>query len=244
MVLEKPLPRVLLADSDRETGSRHVQILSEAGIEVDYAADAQAALQMLESQPADLVIFDMSLPHLDGLEAVRTIRALQPSAELIVISEADQDLVREVARDALVLSKPVDDETFLRASLNRIAALVTNLFARRHREFPRREAMREVAATVTKNEFGRVLDTAVRDGAVMITKHQRPHAVLMSFEEYQLLAAQGEPDLALLTRRFDAMLARMQSEQGRKAVDGLFAMSSKELGAAAAAQARRTSDGG
>jgi PHD/YefM family antitoxin component YafN of YafNO toxin-antitoxin module len=79
----------------------------------------------------------------------------------------------------------------------------------------------------------------MQDGRVIITKHQRPHAVLLAFEEYERLISSAEPNLDDLTHDFDQLLARMQTPHARAAIDTLFSMSSAELGAAAVDQVAR-----
>jgi prevent-host-death family protein len=89
------------------------------------------------------------------------------------------------------------------------------------------------SATTAKNEFGRVLDAALQRGAVAITRHDAPRAVLLDIEEYQALVdAQSHP-LDKLTEQFDALLAGMQQPAARAAVRSAFAASPAELGKAA-----------
>lgn len=97
-----------------------------------------------------------------------------------------------------------------------------------------------VTATDAKNEFGTVLETALRDGAVVITKHDAPRAVLLSWEEYNSLVGGGaeDPDLAALTQEFERLYADMQSPRARKAADALLSASSADLGKAAVRAAR------
>ena len=100
-----------------------------------------------------------------------------------------------------------------------------------------------VAATRLKNEFGAVLDQAAR-GAVAITRHDSPKAVLVSYEEFQALVNARAQSLSELDAEFDALLARMQKPKAKKGVAAAFAASSGQLGragaAAFAARAART----
>ncbi len=94
-----------------------------------------------------------------------------------------------------------------------------------------------VAASEAKNQFGQVLESALRDGAVVITKHDTPKAVLLSIEELQTIAARSRLDT--LTREFDATYARMQEPAVAKALDAAFAAAPRQAGAAAVKAARR-----
>lgn len=94
-----------------------------------------------------------------------------------------------------------------------------------------------VTATTAKNEFARVLDTALQRGEVVITKHDAPRAVLVSIEKYNQLA--GQRALDELQAEFDDMLATMQSDRSRKAARRAFDATPAELGKAAVAASRK-----
>lgn len=95
-----------------------------------------------------------------------------------------------------------------------------------------------VAATRIKNEFGAVLEQAVRGGAVAITKHETPKAVLISYDEFQALVKARSPDLGELTAEYDTLLANMQTPAVAKGMEDAFNASPAELGRAAAKGAK------
>jgi antitoxin Phd len=95
-----------------------------------------------------------------------------------------------------------------------------------------------VAATRLKNEFGAVLEQAAR-GAVAITRHDSPKAVLVSYEEFQALVNARAQSLGELDAEFDALLARMQSPKAKKGVEAAFRASGAELGKAATVRPAR-----
>jgi antitoxin Phd len=95
-----------------------------------------------------------------------------------------------------------------------------------------------VAATRLKNEFGAVLEQAVRGGAVAITRHETPKAVLISYDEFQALIKARSPNLADLRAEYDTLLTRMQTPAARKGMEAAFNASPAELGRAAAKAAR------
>ncbi|ORV99792.1 type II toxin-antitoxin system prevent-host-death family antitoxin [Mycobacterium kyorinense] len=95
-----------------------------------------------------------------------------------------------------------------------------------------------VAATRLKNEFGTVFEQAAVDGAVVITKHDVPKAVLLSYAEFEALTASATPALDDLTERFDKLLATMQTPKAKAGVAAAFDATPEELGAAAVKAAR------
>ena len=98
-----------------------------------------------------------------------------------------------------------------------------------------------VTATDAKKQFGRVLEMVLRGGAVVITKHDAPKAILLSMEEFNALARPGESTLDSLSADFDAMLTRMQTPRARSGMQAAFSASPKALGKAAVAAARKRS---
>lgn len=95
-----------------------------------------------------------------------------------------------------------------------------------------------VTASEAKGEFGRVLEMAIRGGAVVITKHDAPKAVLISIEHFNALSGAAETKLDTLDREFDALLAHMQLPKARRGMKTAFGASGKQLGKTAVAAAR------
>ncbi|MDF0652275.1 MAG: prevent-host-death family protein [Nitrospira sp. LK265] len=96
-----------------------------------------------------------------------------------------------------------------------------------------------VAATKVKNEFGAILEKALQSGAVAITRHDRPKAVLLSLAEFESLVKERSRSLDDLNGQFDESLARMQTRQVRKGVEAAFNASPGELGRVAVTAAQR-----
>jgi antitoxin Phd len=116
---------------------------------------------------------------------------------------------------------------------------------RPHRPVPlqrrRLEPMQSVAisATEAKNEFGRILETVIQGGKVVITKHDSPKAVLISMDEFNALSNAHRAELETLSEEFDGLLARMQTPAARAGMNAAFHATPKELGKAAVAAARK-----
>ncbi|HXO28467.1 MAG TPA: type II toxin-antitoxin system Phd/YefM family antitoxin [Thermoanaerobaculia bacterium] len=108
-----------------------------------------------------------------------------------------------------------------------------------HHRGGERAAMPTFTATDAKNEFGRVLDTALEKGAVVITRHDAPKAVLLAIGEFDALVAAGERTLDTLTGEFDELLARMQTSTARRGMADAFNATPARLGRAAVAAAKK-----
>ncbi|HKC24646.1 MAG TPA: type II toxin-antitoxin system Phd/YefM family antitoxin [Thermoanaerobaculia bacterium] len=108
-----------------------------------------------------------------------------------------------------------------------------------HNRRGERVAMPTFTATDAKNEFGRVLDTAVEKGAVAITRRDAPRAVLLSIDEFDALVSAGGRTLDTLTAEFDQLLARMQTPKVRRAMAAAFDATPARLGGAAVAAAKK-----
>lgn len=97
----------------------------------------------------------------------------------------------------------------------------------------------EVAATQAKNTFGELLDRVAASGAVAITRHDTPKAVLLSYEEFESLSNARSETLDSLSTKFEGLLQRMQTPAAKKGMEAAFNASPAALGRAAAKAARR-----
>ena len=96
-----------------------------------------------------------------------------------------------------------------------------------------------VTATEAKTRFGPLLEAAIAGGAIVITKHDVPKAVLLSMAEFEALGGARLPDLNVLSKEFDGLLARLQTPSSRSALKSAFDATPKELGRLAVAHRRR-----
>ena len=97
----------------------------------------------------------------------------------------------------------------------------------------------EVPATRAKNEFGAILEKATHEGAVAITRHDTPKAVLLSYNEFESLVNARSRSLDNLGADFDELLSRMQTPRARKSMEAAFNASPARLGRAAVKAARK-----
>lgn len=111
--------RVLVTDDTAFMRFLMQKILTENGYDVVGEADnGKAAVRMYEELRPDLVTMDITMPILNGVEALKRIRALDSEARVLMVSALGQrtmvmQALREGARGFLV--KPFEQEKVLRA---------------------------------------------------------------------------------------------------------------------------------
>ena len=108
--------RVLLAEDNAVNAEVAQSLLQEVGLVVDLARDGEAAVDMALQREYQLVLMDMQMPRLDGLDASRAIRRHRDPSALPIIAmtanafDEDKEQCRAAGMDDFV-SKPVDPAT-------------------------------------------------------------------------------------------------------------------------------------
>jgi len=100
---------ILVIDDDKAMRDACFQILSRQGYRVELAAGAKQGLALLERQSFETILLDLVMPDMDGLEALKKIKALDPDLEVIIITGYGtiQSAVESIKAGAFhFLSKP------------------------------------------------------------------------------------------------------------------------------------------
>ena len=108
--------RVLLVEDDRVARVPLRDDIAEAGYDVDEAGSAEEALELLGKKGYDVVVTDLRMPGMDGIELLERIKAESPDTEVIVITAYGtvRTAVRAMKLGAYeYLTKPFDNEELL-----------------------------------------------------------------------------------------------------------------------------------
>ncbi|MEV0321697.1 response regulator transcription factor [Streptomyces sp. NPDC050658] len=84
-------PRVLVVDDDATVAEVVTGYLERAGYAVDRAGDGPVALERAAARRPDLVVLDLMLPGMDGLEVCRRLRARGPVPVIMLTARGDED---------------------------------------------------------------------------------------------------------------------------------------------------------
>ena len=79
-------PKILLMEDEVNVARGLKMILNEEGYEVDMATTGQSALDQSDQKTFDLLIADLRLPDMDGLEVIRHVKGEHPDTEVVVIT--------------------------------------------------------------------------------------------------------------------------------------------------------------
>ena len=116
--------RVLFVDDEEELVSTVTERLDLRGIDATGAVSGEEALTLIEQQPFDVVVLDVRMPGLGGLNVIKRIKQSHPELEVILLSGhgAKEDVETGLRLGAFAyLQKPVDLENII-AILHRAAA--------------------------------------------------------------------------------------------------------------------------
>jgi CheY-like chemotaxis protein len=117
--------RVLLAEDNRVNQLLVVRLLEARGHHVTVAGDGRAAVDEAERGNFDVILMDVQMPEMDGLEATRRLRASGVRAPIIAMTahamQGDRDRCLSAGMDAYI-SKPIQPEEVFEAIEDVVAA--------------------------------------------------------------------------------------------------------------------------
>jgi two-component system response regulator HydG len=118
--------RVLLIDDDRVFGLWATKVLESRGFFIQHVLDPMSGLKHIEAEPWDLVITDVEMPRMSGLEFLERVRRMEPELPVVVVT-AHPTVDRAVA----AMRQPATDFIHKPVTPDDFAAKISALVAQR-----------------------------------------------------------------------------------------------------------------
>jgi two-component system response regulator HydG len=115
-VEKKQRARVLVVDDEASARSGLEKLLRQEGYAVDVAADGLGALEVAAERPPDVVVTDLKMPRMDGVDLLKKLREQDPDLPVVVVTafgEVSSAVVAMRAGAEDYLTKPVDFDALL-----------------------------------------------------------------------------------------------------------------------------------
>ena len=114
--MPQPTKSVLWVDDEADLLESHRLFLRERGFEVEWATNADDAVELVRHRTFDLVLMDEQMPGTRGLEAYRAMREISPGLPVVMVTKSEEDSTLREALGANVvdyLVKPVNPRQVL-----------------------------------------------------------------------------------------------------------------------------------
>jgi DNA-binding NtrC family response regulator len=110
--------KILWADDEIDLLKPHIIFLEKRGYDVTTANSGNEAVDMVEEQFFDIVFLDENMPGVSGLEALQSIKGIDPTLPVIMITKSEEEHIMEEAIGSKIsdyLIKPVNPNQILLA---------------------------------------------------------------------------------------------------------------------------------
>ncbi len=203
--------RILLVEDDPELGDGLTVGLRQAGFTVDWLADGQAADQALQGESFDLVVLDLGLPRLSGMQLLKQARQRGDDLPILILTARDAIGDKVAGLDAGAddyLVKPID--------LDELSARIRALSRRRAgRAAPllSHGQLTMDPATYRVTLAGQPVDLSSREFSLLQLLLENAGRVLTRSQlEQSLYGWQGEPDSNVLDVHIHHLRKKLGSE--------------------------------
>ncbi|MFA7346127.1 MAG: response regulator [Desulfurivibrionaceae bacterium] len=78
--------RLLVVDDEPIVGKRLKQVFDKIGFAIETYTDSAAALAAMAEKPFDIVVTDLKMEGIDGIEVLKRVRAMNPNTRVIIIT--------------------------------------------------------------------------------------------------------------------------------------------------------------
>ena len=110
---------VLIVDDEEVVRRAHLRSLENSGCLARVAEDGEQAIRLMEQAPSDVILLDLRMPGLDGMDVLKTIKSRWPNSEVVIITgyptlESAKEAVRLGACN--YIAKPVGPDDVIQAA--------------------------------------------------------------------------------------------------------------------------------
>ena len=130
--------RVLIVDDEKNIVTSLKGILSDEGYDVLTASDGLEALEKIQLDPPDLVLLDIWLPGMDGIEVLKTVKNYHPEVEVLVMS--GHGTIDTAVKATKLGACDFIEKPF---SLDQITQSIENVFAEKRNRAPATKEIRD-----------------------------------------------------------------------------------------------------
>ena len=165
-------PAVLIVDDEETIVESLKGILSDDGFEVIHAFNGYEALKKIETESPDIVLLDIWMPGIDGIETLKEIKKMAPNLPVVMITghgtiESAVDATKSGAYD--FLEKPL--------SIDKVMVTINNALNFRKLEeeniYLRKKSIEKTSITGTspavRKLYGEIMNSAPSDASILIT---------------------------------------------------------------------------
>ncbi len=187
-------PRILIVDDERFFREALTDILTTAKFETDVAQDGREALAKIVDPHFGVVILDVQMPGMDGLQVLARLREMRPALRVIILSaHTEQERVLEALRAGAAdyLAKPIHEEELIlavqRACENfRVIEVSTRLRTRLRALESRIVSLSSLAGTLGGDDAQKALATSAAEAVAEVVGAAKTSVMLIDAKQEQL----------------------------------------------------------
>jgi len=104
-------PKILLVDDEKEFVHTLSERLQTRNLDSAVVYDGEEALAFIESEEPEVMVLDLKMPGIDGIEVLRRVKRTHPNVEVIILTGHGSDKEKQIAADLgayAYLQKPID----------------------------------------------------------------------------------------------------------------------------------------
>ena len=113
------MPRMVIVDDEPEVLEELAEVFGEYGYEIETAREGEEALRKVKEKRPHVMLLDIRMPGMDGIEVLRRVREMDPSLGIIMVTAVmEEGLAKEAMKLGAFdyITKPIDLD-YLRTSV-------------------------------------------------------------------------------------------------------------------------------